>query len=418
MMQDSRLLTAIDVGTTKVCTIIARRTGARDLKVLAHSVVPCDGLKRGNVEDIVATQRAIRSSIEEIGRKTAIAVRSAYVGITGAHVAFENRRDDLEWIGKRGVITAKELKRVPRKVASSSTGSGRRVLHALPMTYSLDGKNGIRNPLGMHTDQMEVETHVVTGASALIDRLVGTVERAGVSVEALVLEPLASSEAVLTPEEKERGAVLVDIGGGTTDVVVFKNRAVNFTSVIPVAGYQFTNDICQTYNTTYSAAEAVKLQHAHTQPQMTGPGDEVSFPVFGSSTQLRVPLLEICQLTRERAQELIRLIKIKLQDAKIGHLAAYQIVLTGGSANLVGLKELMEQTLLARVRIGLPAGGDSVPDELKAPSHATSVGILLWAVAQPGPSTGQSVGAGEEADEVVEDGLISRSFKQVKGILP
>ena len=261
MIQDPNIIMAIDVGTSKVCTIIARREGGRRFSVLSHSVVPSQGLQKGIVTDISATQSVIRESATKAARQARATVNEAYVGVTGSHVNFENRLDKLDWAAKRGVITPADIRRVPTSVAAASAEPGRKVLHALPRNYILDGQSGIRNPLGMHTSQVKVETHVVTAAAMFIDKLNQAVRQAGVSVRELVLEPIASAEAVLTVEERESGVALVDIGGGTTDMVVYRQGTVLYNAALPIGGFQFTNDICLTYDTTYEAAEAVKLEH-------------------------------------------------------------------------------------------------------------------------------------------------------------
>ena len=416
-MQDAKLMTAIDVGTTKVCTIVGSKAGPNRLNILAHSVVPSDGLRKGNVADIASTAAAIRASVEDAQRVAGIKVRSAYVGITGAHVSFANLRYQMGWAGTRGVITADDLDIIPEQVVSPPAGQGRQVLHAIPMHYSLDGQEGIRDPIGMHTSHLEVETHVVTAGSSYIDKLVEAVESAGIKVEDLVLEPLASSNAVLTSQEKERGAALVDIGGGTTDVAMFKRGSLCFTSVIPVGGFQFTNDIRVSYDTSYAAAEDTKLKHAHTQPAVVRSHEEVSLPMNGRSTHQQVLVRDICQLTRERAQELIHLIKLKLREADVEDISSLDLVITGGTSNLPGLEDLMRQSLTNTVRIGVPQDHGSIPDALKEPAYATGVGILMWAANQRYPTvvpTGN--GTRPKAGEL-RNGLISRLFKQVKNSL-
>ena len=283
MMQDTKIITAIDVGTSKVCTLMARRSGANGVKVLAHSVVPSEGLEKGNVADVASAEKAIRRSIRQCEIRAGVKIPSAHVGIAGSHVSFENRWDELGWAGKEGVITAEELDRVPTSVAAAGAESGRQVIHAIPMVYALDGQRGIRDPKGMHSRQLEVQTHVVTGASSFVDKLLDAVQSTGVKVDSLVLEPLASSEAVLTRHERLQRVAVVDIGGGTTDVVVFKGGRMFFTAVIPVGGYQFTNDICQTYDTTYATAEEVKIEHAHADPFLIHPQEEISLAVSGMS---------------------------------------------------------------------------------------------------------------------------------------
>ena len=417
-MRDATLITSIDVGTTKVCTIVGSKAGSNRLNILAYSVVPSEGLRKGNVADIASTADAIRASVKDAERIAGVKIRSAYVGVTGAHVAFENLRYEMGWAGARGVITADDLGRAPERVVSSGADQGRQVLHALPMHYSVDGQEGIRDPIGMHTRRLEVETHVVTAGSSYIDRLIEAVESAGIKVEELVLEPLASSTAVLTPQEKERGTILIDIGGGTTDMAMFNRGSLCYTSVIPVGGYQFTNDISVTYDTTYSAAEDTKLKHAHTQPAFARSHEEVTLPMNGRTTQQQVLVRDICQLTRERAQELIHLIKLKLKEADVENTSNVELVITGGTSNLPGLQDLMRQSLTNAVRIGVPQDHGSIPDELKEPAYATGVGILIWAVNQRYPARAYTRNSARLKAHKVREGLISRLFKQVKNSLP
>ena len=418
MTQDASIIAAIDVGTTKVCTIIGRLTGSKGVEVLAHSVVPSEGLKKGNVQDASAAGSVVRESIRAAKQKAGVSVQSAYVGVAGAHISFENRQDVMEWAAKRGVITAHDLMQVPQTVSSNINEPGRRMIHAIPMAYSLDGEQGIRTPLGMHTRNLEVETHLVTGASSYLDKLVEAVENAGVQVKELVLEPLASSEAVLSLQEKERGVALVDIGGGTTDVVVFKNGSMCYTSVIPVGGYQFTNDICLTYNTPYKAAEAAKLEYAHTEPYVVRSLEKISLPVVGRTTETRVLRRDICQLVRERAQELVRLIKLYLREAGIEDVSNIPFVLTGGSAGLPGLDALIQRTLANRVRIGVPNGHRGVPNELRSPAHATSVGILFWALKQNRTNTMSGTDDGNHHGNNGRDRLVTWWLRRVKKLSP
>ena len=417
-MTTDDIVTAVDVGTTKVCTIIGRRSTQGDLQFLAHSVVPCDGLKKGNVTDVDATARAIRSSIAEAAKRAQVTVKSAYVGVTGAHVSFENRWDRMAWAGERGVITAEELARVPDAARSDGAESDRSVIHAVPVSYSVDGLKGIRNPVGMHTSDLEVESHVVTGTASLLCKLVEAVERAEIGVDALVLEPLASSEAVLTREEKRRGAVVVDVGGGTTDIVAFSGGRIFFTAVLPVGGFQFTNDICLAYNAPYPAAEDIKIRYAHTDHHAVSAAEEVTLPVIGQSSDLKVPRREICQLSRERAQELARLVKLKLQEGPLRRLPDMTLVLTGGASGLPGLDDLFRLTLRTNVRIGIPHGRGLIPDDLKAPAFATGVGILLWALDHPrAEASPDAVGVRSQATSR-NGGLVSRFFKQIKNVFP
>jgi len=412
MIQDPNIIMAIDVGTSKVCTIIARREGGRRFSVLSHSVVPSQGLQKGIVTDISATQSVIRESATKAARQAQATVEEAYVGVTGSHVNFENRLDELDWAAKRGVITPADIRRVPTSVAAASAEPGRKVLHALPRNYILDGQSGIRNPLGMHTSQVKVETHVVTAAAMFIDKLNQAVRQAGVSVRELVLEPIASAEAVLTVEERESGVALVDIGGGTTDMVVYRQGTVLYNAALPIGGFQFTNDICLTYDTTYEAAEAVKLEHGTTDPASLGAIADVSLPLAGRVSNRTVALRDLSQLLRERAQELVRLIRIKLTESGYTEASEVRLVLTGGSASLPGLEDMIRRTITRHVRIGSPDDVPGIPDELRSPMFATSVGLLLWAIERQGAPGHVNHSNNHETEEQPNRG-VSRFFKKM-----
>ena len=385
MTQDSKVIAAVDVGTTKVCTIVARQEGTRQFSVISYSVVPSRGMDKGTVTDISEAEESIRSSISEATGKVDETVTSAYVGITGSHVSFENRSDRIDWAATKGVITRSDLEKIPQTVAEASRQPGRQVIHALPSNYVLDGQSGIVDPLGMHTRRMEVDSHVVSAEVSLVRRLTQAVEKAGIAVQALVLEPLASAESVLSEVEKYEGSVLVDMGGGTSDIIMFDRGIVEYTSVLPIGGFQFTNDMCVAFNTTYDAAEMVKLEYGNTDPAMFGALDDVGIPVRGRHVDTRVGLRDISQLLRERARELLRLIRIKMAEAGIDDTTKSTLVLTGGSSRLPGLDTLVKRHLTPNVRIGGANPISGLPEILRGPEFATSVGLLMWALKHPSP---------------------------------
>ena len=381
-MANPRLITAIDVGTTKVCVIVGQKDGLADPKVLAYSVVPCEGLRKGVVADREATARSIRVAVAEAQKLSGMTIKSAYVGVTGAHIEFANRTDTMDWVGQRGVISTEDMELVPQKVAQAAESPGRTIIHALSTSYALDGKPGIVSPLGMHSRNMEVTTHIISGAKGLVDTLVDSVRQAEIEMDGLVLEPLASGRAVLHPSERQGEVALVDIGGGTTDIVVFRNGTPRYTTAIGVGGFQFTNDIALMYDTSYATAENVKLNYAHTDPTATSVHEEITLQVLGPAGERKVHLHDICQLTRERALELASIIKIKLQEAGIRNAYTSRVVLTGGASLMPGLLDLMSRLVTPNIRIGVPRGSIDMPGDLRAPSFSTSAGILLWAADQ------------------------------------
>ena len=382
------MMTAIDVGTTKVCVITGRKRAGGGIDVMGCATVSSRGLRKGSVTDVDATSDAIRRAVEQVEEQTGYQVDSAFVGVTGAHVSFQNRRDKLSPRRDVGVITADSLSGSARRL-SSVKDPQRQMIQAVRTSYSVDGEEGIRNPIGMHSDNIEVETHVVVGLSELIEKVEKAVQRADVKLASMVMEPIASGMAVLTEEEKEKGVVMVDMGGGTTDLVAFKDGQISYTGVIPVAGFQFTNDIAMMFNTYFEAAEHAKIRYGSAELYSTFENEELEFPVKGRDMRLKVRGNEISQLTRQRAQELAKLIGLKLDKAGLDEETRSRVVLTGGASNLQGMDVLMRNTLSqwttsVQVRRGTPESAGKLPEELSDPTYSTGVGMLLWAAANDG----------------------------------
>ena len=384
-MTEPGIITAIDVGTTKVFAMVAAVDGTRP-RVLAHATVPCRGLMRGNVEDVAETTLAVRAALDLVEAEAGIEIDSAYIGVTGAHVTCENRRDRLDGVGSIGVITPQELYAGSPVPDARSSDEDRQVIHAMPISYTLDGEEGIRNPIGMHSKSVEVDTHVITADRARLQLLTQAVRNAGIEVDALVMEPLASGLATLTRDEMDRGTLLIDIGGGTCDMVAFRGGKVSYTGVVPIGGYQFTNDICLTYNVDRDSAEQAKVEHGHTEPAAVDPDGMVSMSLADRPTDIRVPTRELAQLLRERAMEMGQLIRIKLDDAKSGQVGSVKVVLTGGASELPGIADILQRYLGRRVRLGSPNRAFEGAEGLADPMHATGLGILAWAAAQPVPA--------------------------------
>ncbi len=402
MTSDNRVITAIDIGTTKVCTMVGKVTENNKVVILAYNTVPCHGLHKGNVVDIEMTTSAIKTSVKEVETVVGFKIDSAFVGVTGSNITFENRKDKIDALGPSGVITKDDLRRAPQSASYEPDTSDRQVIHAIRTAFSVDGAHGIRNPLGMHSKNVEVETRVVTGSAANIDKLTKAVEAAGIKLNGLVLEPLAAGMAVLKNEEKEQGAVVIDVGGEVTDIVGFKNGQICFMKVIPVGGYHFTNDIALTLRTTFDAAEEAKVKYANTETYIPGAEEEFSIPVVDRNVKLKVRRLDVCRVTRERAIELVKLIRIKLDESEMVDPAITRVVLTGGTANLPGLGPMLQKQTGLKVRLGIPDCLGEIPNELRNPSYATSVGMLFWAAYESGQDiTKRSVGTkyGSDSDK-------------------
>ncbi|MDA1189920.1 MAG: cell division protein FtsA [Chloroflexi bacterium] len=424
MRNHVKTITAIDVGTTKVFTILAQLHASGDIKVLGHSSVPCTGLRKGNVEDLATTTSAVRASVAEVQKQTGRRIHSAYIGVTGAHVTFENKKYAFNSIGASGVITGEDLRSVSQRIMASSTNGGspkdRRVLHAIPMEYSVDGEGGLRNPVGLHGSNVEVEAHLISGGFDYIQKLIKSVEDAGVDVEALVLQPLASALSVLTPKEREDGAIIVDIGGGTTDLVGFRRGHINYTGVVPVAGFQFTNDIVQAFGTTREAAEMAKLAYGSADLSPININEEITLPLEEKFTDeetdsITIQRRDFCQLIKERSLELTYIIKDMLEESQ---MAGYPIVLTGGGSQLPGFQRLFEMSFAGPVRVGAPNGHAQVPGDLKKPAYATGVGIMLWAATEGTRGVALSASRKYLGSEVGLTALFTAWSRQVKRLMP
>lgn len=395
--QVKKLIAAIDIGTNKICTLIGAQSPL-GVDVIGWGISPSSGISKGNIENIPLATDALKASVEAAEARSGEKIKSAYVGITGTHLKFENRKDRLDWVGKHGVITSEELMKIPTELSSSLSSATQEVIHTIPVGYSIDGKNGIRNPLGMHASNLAVETHIVSASTLMINKMKDTMKGIGIEMDGLVMESFASSKSILTEEEKALGVALIDIGAGTTDISIHVGGAITHSAVIPVGGFQFTNDICVTYNTNFDAAEAVKINEAHTLPDTVRPLEEINLPVLGRVTGLNVPLRDICILMRERAQELMRLVVIKLRDAGIEDVSDFRLVFTGGGSQLTGLEDLARRMISGKVRTGMPHSNTGVPEELIDPSYSTAVGILLWGNTKLGSNNRIPVGNSYGAD--------------------
>ena len=380
-------ITAIDIGTTKIATIVAKYSKSGAIDILGHSVVPCKGLSKGNVVDVEKTSEGINQSISILKQYYNLNIKSAFLGITGSHVNFEDRWDKLDSVAKSGVITREDIIKNPLKDIDQNIDN-KSILHTIPISYSVDGANEILNPIGMHSSNLSVKTHLISASPSAVTKLIQSANEADIESDGLILEPLASSHSVINDKEKNDGVLMVDIGGGTTDLMFFKNKRVEYTAVIPVGGFHFTNDISSTYKIDSNEAEDIKIKFGSATTNITNNTvPEIEMKSKLSPEPIKVPLTELIRLTRERAQELVKLIKIKTKQIDFENNPQYKIVLTGGTSNLNGLTELIARNITTNVRIGSPKLGlnnlvkfKNIPEELKNPRFATVLGMVLWSI--------------------------------------
>jgi cell division protein FtsA len=414
MSKSAPLITAIDIGTTKVCTVVGSGYTPSHMNIVAHSTVPSRGIRKGSVSDASEVTQAVRASVSKVEAQLGRKIHSAYISVTGGHISFENRRQRMSVRNDLGVVTQKDLARMPIIAAKNAVDNDRELIHAIALEYAVGKNEGIRNPIGMHTKEIEVDSLLITGATSYVEKLVRSVEAAGVAVEDMVLDPIASSRAVLQSGELQRGVAVVDIGGGTTDLVAFRENRVVYTTVIPVGGYQFTSDIAFVYQAAFNSAEQVKINHVNISPKALN--DEGEIPITTSAgKELMISKGDVCKLARERAQELVKLVALKLMEAETGPIASTRVVLTGGASQLEGLEEAFQHGLTKHARIGAPEGMRSLPETLKGPEYSTAVGTLMWAGAKLSRPPGVN---GVSSPPHNSSGLISGVVGQIRRLLP
>ncbi len=374
-MKKRNVVASIDVGTTKICTILADVSNGESPQVVGVGVSPSRGLHKGLVVNINEARESIRDSVRKAEQASNLKVESAYVGVTGRHVTSMNNRGVVAITRNDRVVRPDDLKRVLASAQSVKTASDRRLLHVIPRSYAVDGQPGVKNPVGMHGFRLDVETHIITAAVTSVQNLVKCIRSIRIDIEDLILEPLASSEAILTEDEKQVGVILADIGGGTTDVAVFREGSIWHTSILPVAGYQLTRDIAIGLGLPFDIAEEMKKKYGSVMPVYEGRTDTspaISQDGHGVSYQ------DLCDIIRARVEEILKLILLEMPNAEYESLVPAGLVLTGGSSNLAGIAALGRDILRLPVRVGIPTNVHGIADVLRDPAYATSVGLLLW----------------------------------------
>lgn len=377
-----RTIVGIDVGTTKVCTIVAQVSDAGKLNILGVGLTPSKGLDKGVVVNIDDAVNAIAASVEKAERLSGYRVATAFVGVSGRHISSLNSRGVVAVQRPDREITRNDVARAVESAQAVAIPTQREIIHVIPRAYVVDGNEGIRDPIGMSGFRLEVETHIVTGEVMAIQNLIRSVQKAGLEIDDLVLQPLASGEAVLTDEDKDRGVMLVDIGGGTTDIAIFVQGGVWHTSVISVGGNHFTNDITYVLHTPHNSAEYLKIRYGSAiaeEPSHEGDeGDLVEIDTLTAGEKQKISRHLLNEIIQARAEQVVELIYNEIKRSGYEGLLPAGIVLTGGAAQLHRFDELVREMLGMPVRIGVPADLSGLADSLDSPTYATGVGLLRW----------------------------------------
>lgn len=373
-------IVGIDVGTTKVCTIVAQIQESGLINILGVGQTPSKGLDKGVVVNIDDVVNVIATSIEKAERLSGYRIETAFVGVAGRHVSSLNSRGVVAIGHPDYEINRSDVARAVEAAQAVAIPSQREIIHVIPRAYIVDGNEGIRDPIGMSGFRLEVETHIVTGEVMAIQNLIKSVQRADVDVDDLVLQPLASGEAVLTREDKERGVILADIGGGTTDIAIFIQGGIWHTSVIPVGGNHFTNDIVYVLQTPYNTAEYLKIKYgsAFVEPTEHEDDEMIDVESLAIGETQNISRRTLNEILNARAEQVIELIYNEIQRSGYSGLLQAGIVLTGGCAQLPRLDELAREMLGMPVRIGVPTDLTGLADTIDSPPYATGVGLVKW----------------------------------------
>ncbi|MEA2122188.1 cell division protein FtsA [Dehalococcoides mccartyi] len=396
-----RQIAAIDVGTSKICTVMAD-TENGDLRILGVGVVASRGMQKGMVVNLNEAKEAIRESVSMAERTAGYKLKSALIGVTGKHINSKNNRGVISITRNDHLVRQSDLQRAIDIASSITMPQDRKVLHIIPRNYSVDGQEGVSNPVGMHGFRLDVETHIITAASNSIENLTKCIRAAGVEIDDLVFNPLASAEAALTDEEREKGVILADIGGGTTDIAAVKGNSIYHTSVLPIAGSQVTHDISVGLGIPFEMADDIKQRYSSVIP---GECNDASFVESGHTFSYP----DLCEIVRMRVEELLRLIILELPSDDYSKMVPSGLVITGGTANLPGIAELGSEVLRIPVRVGTPPNLFGVSDILNDPACTNVVGMLLWSINNRDAS--KSHPANEES---AKGGFISRMFGNPK----
>jgi cell division protein FtsA len=381
-----RTIVGIDVGTTKICTLVGQVGDNGLLRVVGVGVVPARGIRKGVITDVEEAAKAIGESVQKAERVSGYTITRAYVGVGGGHIASLNSRG-VAAIGRGDrPIDRDDIARAMEAAQAVAVPHSRRIIHSIPREFNIDGQDGIRNPLGLMGYRLEVEAHIVTGAAASIQNLIHCIEMNNISIADLVLQPLASAEAVLTSEEKSVGVALLDVGGGTTDLATFVEGSIWETLVLPVGGNQITTDIAIGLRTPPPAAEDAKIRYAHANPLLVGDDEMIEISSFGEETLRTISRRELCQVVTARVEEMFELVGNEIKRSGMDGLLPAGMVITGGTANLTGIRELAARTFLLPVRIGVPQRLHGLIETISNPAYATSVGLLLWGMRAEGAS--------------------------------
>ena len=378
--ETKNLVVALDIGTSKVAALVAELRADGSLEILGMGGHESKGLKKGVVVNIEATVHSVQRALEEAELMADCKIVSAFTGIAGSHIKSFNSTGMVAI--KDREVGALDVERAIETAKAVNIPTDQQILHVLRQEFIIDGQEDVREPIGMSGVRLEVKVHIVTGAVSAAQNIVKCVRRCGLEVNDLILQPLASSRAVLSEDEKDLGVCLVDIGGGTSDIAVFTHGAIRHTAVIPIAGDQITNDIAMALRTPTADAETIKVRQGVALRQLADPNEMIEVPGIGDRGPRVMSRQTLAEVIEPRVEELFSLVQQVLRESGFEELLSSGVVLTGGSAVMQGMVELGEEIFHMPVRVGVPKYSGGLADVVRNPRYATAVGLLLEGVQQ------------------------------------
>ena len=378
MAQAGRTFVGLDIGTTKISCVVADMNGG-ELRVVGIGNAPSEGLRRGVVVDLEKTVHSIQRAVGEAERMAGIPVRGVYAGIAGDHIRSINSRGVIAVSRKDNEIGAADVERVVEAAKAVAIPMDREIIHVIPQEFIVDDQDGIKDPIGMSGVRLEAEVHIITGAVASAKNICRSIQRAGLRVYDLVLEPLASSHAVLGRDERDLGVVLLDAGGGTTDVAVFFEGSIRHTAIVPFGGSNVTNDIAIGLRTPIDKAEAIKIQHGCAVASLVGSGETIAVSGVGGRADREISRHVLASMIEPRLEEIFSLANKEVRKNHFAELLGGGVVLTGGTSLMPGLTELAERVFEMPVRLGVPQGLGGLAANIADPRFSTGVGLVLHA---------------------------------------
>ncbi len=376
-MEDQTIV-GIDIGTTKICTLVARVEEDRQLRIMGVGIEPSRGMKRGVMVDLENATVAIARSVEKAQRSSGYEIRSAWVSLAGSHVSSINSKGTAGVTG--GMVRQSDVNRALEAAQSVAIPHNREIIHVIQRGFSVDGQDGISQPVGMHGYRLDVEAHIITAAETTVENIRKAAEAAGVQVLQFVLNPLASGEVVLTETERQLGVMICDIGGGTTDLAIYVDSDVWHTMVLSVGGSLITSDIAHGLRLSLTQAEEVKKKYGHAIKDEVGGEELFSVRSFGSDNPIQMSRRDLAFIIEARVEEIFRFVLQEIKRSGYDGLLPAGVVLTGGTSLLPGIRRLGSEVLGLPVRIAQPENLLGLVDQLYSPAYSTSVGLLHWAL--------------------------------------